>query len=196
VQRVWARTEIGRRAMRGPGGTDTSPALTGRGSDRGDCRTRVNADLDPQPIGLRIILGEERACRPASRAVPALAQAAAPDRIPGVWCTLRAVTHIPSITSGSDNLASRTHLSTAKFCWLWPTCRDGSVGRACRAVQAWRCVLAYDQGCAARRSDHSDALTLLNWPDALVRIAGPGPTCYIQADSGAKIRRRSNRTTR
>jgi len=67
---------------------------------------------------------------------------------------------------------------------------DGSVGRACRAVQAWRCVLAYDQGCAARRSDHSDALTLLNWPDALVRIAGPGPTCYIQADSGAKIRRR------
>jgi len=159
VQRVWARTEIGRRAMRGPGGTDTSPALTGRGSDRGDCRTRVNADLDPQPIGLRIILGEERACRPASRAVPALAQAAAPDRIPGVWCTLRAVTHIPSITSGSDNLASRTHLSTAKFCWLWPTCRDGSVGRACRAVQAWRYAnqFADQNGRSARGTDRAYA---------------------------------------
>jgi hypothetical protein len=43
---------------------------------------------------------------------------------------------------------------------------------------------------SARRGDHSEALTLLNWPDALVRIAGPGPACHIQADSGAKIRRR------
>jgi hypothetical protein len=34
----------------------------------------------------------------------------------------------------------------------------------------------------ARRGDHSEALTLLNWPDALVRIARPGPACYIQAD--------------
>jgi hypothetical protein len=48
---------------------------------------------------------------------------------------------------------------------------------------------AYDRGCAVR-GDHSEALTLLNWPDALVRIAGPGPACHIQADSGAKIRRR------
>jgi hypothetical protein len=54
---------------------------------------------------------------------------------------------------------------------------------------------------SARRGDHSEALTLLNWPDAFVRIAGPGPACYIQADSDAKIRRRchlivtSNRTS-
>jgi len=33
-------------------------------------------------------------------------------------------------------------------------------------------------------------LTLLTWPDALVRIAGPGPASFIQVGSDAKIRRR------
>ena len=50
---------------------------------------------------------------------------------------------------------------------------------------------AYDRGLrSARRGDRSEALVLLNWPDALVRIAGAGPPCHIQADPGAKIRRR------
>ncbi len=38
------------------------------------------------------------------------------------------------------------------------------------------CVLRIRSGLrSARRGDDSEALTLLNWPDALVRIAGPGP---------------------
>ena len=41
-----------------------------------------------------------------------------------------------------------------------------------------------------RGGGRREALTWLNWPDALVRIAGPRPACYIRADSGAKIRRR------
>jgi hypothetical protein len=41
---------------------------------------------------------------------------------------------------------------------------------------------------SACRGDHSETLTLLTWPDTLVRIAEPGPASLIQVGSDAKTR--------
>ena len=43
---------------------------------------------------------------------------------------------------------------------------------------------------SACRGDHPGTLTLLTWPDVLVRIAEPGPASFIQVGSDAKIQRR------
>jgi hypothetical protein len=44
----------------------------------------------------------------------------------------------------------------------------------------------------AHRSDRQEAFTLLNWPDARVHVAKPGPATGIQAGSDTKIRNSSH----
>jgi len=63
-------------------------------------------------------------------------------------------------------------------------CRTAAIRRAASCVFRMR-----PRPRSACRGDHSETLTLLTWPDVLVRIAEPGPASLIQVGSDAKIRR-------